>query len=86
MKRTIYFKNHPKIIATSTIAGPKESNGSISNYFEVKLDDDMFGEDTFEKAETKMLYTVIKNAIKRRLFFISTILLIPLCPHREVIK
>ncbi len=64
MKRTIYFKNHPKIISTSTIAGPKESNGSINKYFEIKLNDDMFGEDTFEKAETKMLYTVIKNAIK----------------------
>ncbi len=64
MKRTIYFKNHPKIIATSTVAGPKESNGSINKYFEVKLNDDMFGEDTFEKAETKMLYTVIKNSIK----------------------
>ena len=64
MKRTIYFKNHPKIIATSTVAGPKESNGSINKYFEVKLNDDMFGENTFEKAETKMLYTVIKNAIK----------------------
>ena len=50
MKRTIYFKNHPKIIATSTVAGPKESNGSINKYFEVKLNDDMFGENTFEKA------------------------------------
>ena len=37
MKRTIYFKNQPKIIATSTIAGPKESNGSIKKYFEIKL-------------------------------------------------
>ena len=64
MKRTIYFKNKPKIIATSSIGGPKESSGSISNYIETKLSDDMFGESTFEKAESKMLYSAIKNCMK----------------------
>lgn len=62
--RTVYFKNKPVIVATSTIAGPKESEGSIGKFIETKLDDDMFGENTFEKAETKMLYTVFSNVIK----------------------
>lgn len=64
MKRTIYFTNKPTIIGASTISGPKESCGAISKYIQVKLDDDMFGQDTFERAETKMLYTAIKNSIK----------------------
>lgn len=64
MIETIYFKNNPKIIATSSICGPKESEGSINNYIETKLDDDMFAEESYEKAETKMLFTVIKNCIK----------------------
>ncbi len=64
MKRTIYFKNKPKIISTSSVAGPKECSGSIGKFFETKLDDDMFGEKTFEKAETKMLFTAISGAIK----------------------
>ena len=64
MKRTIYFKNKPQIIATGTVAGPKESSGSIGKFFQTKLDDDMFGEKTFEKAETKILFTAITNAIK----------------------
>lgn len=63
MKRTIYFKNKPVIVGTSSIAGPKESQGSISDYIEEKLSDDMFGEVTFEKAECKMLYSVIKKSI-----------------------
>lgn len=63
MDRTIFFKNKPTIIGVSTIGGPKESNGCIGNYIDVKLNDDMYGEDTFEKAESKMLYSVIKNAI-----------------------
>ena len=63
MKRTIYFKNKPTIVGAASIAGPKESEGSIANFIETKLDDDMFGEDTFEKAESKMLFNAIKNAI-----------------------
>ena len=64
MMETIYFKNNPKIVATSSICGPKESEGSINSYIETKLDDDMFSEESYEKAETKMLFTVIKNCIK----------------------
>ena len=63
MKRTIYFKNKPVISGTSSIAGPKESCGSISDYIETKLKDDMYGEQSFEKAESKMLFAVLKNSI-----------------------
>ncbi len=62
--RTIFFKNTPIITGTYTVAGPKESSGSIGEYIHKKLIDDMFGENTFEKAETKMMYTAIKNSIK----------------------
>ena len=63
MSRTIYFNNKPNIIGVSTVAGPKESMGCIADSYEVKLSNDMFDEDTFEKAESKMLYTAIKNSI-----------------------
>ena len=63
MKRTIYFKNRPVIIGNSAIAGPKESEGSIGKFIETTLNDDMYGEQTFERAESKMLFTAIKKAI-----------------------
>ncbi len=63
MKRTIYFKNKPTIIGASTIAGPKESEGSIGKFIETKLTDDMYGEDSYEKAESKLLFSAIKGAI-----------------------
>ena len=52
---TIFFKNKPKIIATGTIAGPKESAGVVGRYADKTLSDDLFGESTYEKAECKML-------------------------------
>lgn len=64
MKRTVFFKNKPVIVGTSTVAGPKESQGCIAKYIHVKLDDDMFGQNTFEKAESRILFTAIKNSIK----------------------
>lgn len=60
---TIYFAKEPKIIATGTIAGPKESAGIVGNYVDKALYDDMFGESTFEKAECKMLSYAIDSAI-----------------------
>lgn len=62
--RTFYYKNKPSIIGVSSVGGPKESAGELGEYIEIKSNDDTFGEKTFEKAEKKMLYTVIDNSIK----------------------
>lgn len=64
MKSTIIFKNKPAIIATSTICGPKESQGNLGEYVETRLNDDRFGEETYEKAECKMLSHVIEGSVK----------------------
>lgn len=62
--RTVFFNNKPKIISTSSVAGPKECSGVLGSYVEKPLKDDTFGESTFEKAECKMLSYVIDGAIK----------------------
>ncbi|MBQ8295971.1 MAG: hypothetical protein IJX87_06025 [Clostridia bacterium] len=61
--QTIFFKNKPRIIATGTIAGPKECAGVVGSYVDKALADDMFGESTYEKAECKMLSYAISKAI-----------------------
>ena len=62
--QTIFFKNKPRIVATGTIAGPKESAGVVGKYVDKTLQDDMFGESTYEKAECKMLSYAISRAIE----------------------
>ena len=64
MNSTVIFKNKPSIVATSTIAGPKEGEGELGKYIEKIVKDDMFGEKTFEKAECTMFTNVVKQAIK----------------------
>ncbi len=62
--QTIFFKRQPRIVATGTIAGPKECEGVVGKYVDKTLSDDKFGESTYEKAECKMLSFAISQAIK----------------------
>lgn len=62
--RTVFFKNTPRILATGTIAGPKECEGIIGKYVDKALSDDTFGESTYEKAECKMLTYAVRRAMQ----------------------
>jgi stage V sporulation protein AD len=63
--RTVKLENGPVIISTSSIVGPKEAQGPLKDYFDIKLDDDLFGEKSWEFCESKMVQTVVKNAIQK---------------------
>ena len=62
--QTIYFPNLPRVSASGTVAGPKECVGVAGKYVDLALDDDMFGESTYEKAECKMLRYAVNKAIE----------------------
>ena len=61
--QTIIFENQPRLVATGTIAGPKECAGVVGKYVDKALSDDTFGESTYEKAECKMLAYAISRAM-----------------------
>lgn len=62
---TVFFNNLPRISSYAAVCGSKESVGIIGSYADVTLQDDMYGESTFEKAECKMLTTAISLAIEK---------------------
>ncbi|MBQ7923701.1 MAG: stage V sporulation protein AD [Clostridia bacterium] len=64
LMQTVEFKNKPRIIATGTVAGPKECAGIVGKHVDKTLDDDKFGESTYEKAECKMLAFAISKTIE----------------------
>lgn len=64
-KQTIMLKNKPKILEVSNIVGPKEQEGPLSSYFDMYMEDEFFGEKTFEKAESKSIETCLNNLIKK---------------------
>lgn len=64
-KQTIKLENTPKISETSTIVGPKEFDGPLKKYFDEHIDDEYFGEKSFEKAESKLMKTCIDNLLNK---------------------
>ena len=62
-KQTIKLDNPISIIETASIVGPKESNGPLSSFFDKCLDDEFWGEKTWEKAESKIIRETANMAI-----------------------
>ncbi|MBD5584254.1 MAG: hypothetical protein HDQ88_04165 [Clostridia bacterium] len=62
---TVFFKTSPRITSFASVCGSKEKEGVLGSFADITLDDDMFGESTFEKAECKMLSTAIALAIEK---------------------
>lgn len=62
--QTIFFDKKPRIISTGTIAGPKECAGVVGKHVDKCLTDDTFGENTYEKAECKMLSYAVSKTIE----------------------
>jgi len=63
--QTIQFESQPRIISSASIVGPKEGKGLLSNYFDKILEDVLWGEESWESAESKIVKEVIKLAIKK---------------------
>ncbi|MFD3156189.1 stage V sporulation protein AD [Haloimpatiens sp. FM7330] len=63
--QTVKLENRPRIINTTSIVGPKEGQGPLSKYFDIILKDDLDGQESYEKAESKMLYCAITETIKK---------------------
>ncbi len=64
-KQTIVFEKQPYIVSSGTVVGNKEGQGPLAKWFDVCLEDDMYGEKSWEKGESKMLKEAFLIAIKR---------------------
>ena len=62
-KQTIKLDNPISIIETASIVGPKEANGPMASYFDKCLEDEFWGENSWEKAESKIIKETVNMAI-----------------------
>ncbi|HEY5585504.1 MAG TPA: stage V sporulation protein AD [Ruminiclostridium sp.] len=54
-KQTVFLKNPPSIKATASIVGPREGKGNLKKCFDYIIPDELWGEDSWEKAESKLV-------------------------------
>lgn len=52
--QSIQFEKAPYILSSSSIVGPKEGEGPLGKLFDVVGEDEKFGEDTWEEAESAL--------------------------------
>ena len=64
-KQTIKFDTTTTITATACIVGPKEAQGPLSKYFDKCLEDEFWGESTWEKAESKIIKETVNTVISK---------------------
>ena len=64
-KRTIGFDNKPHIISYGSAVGKKEHEGPLSEEFDYYSEDSLFGQESFEKAESQLQKTAINIALQK---------------------
>ena len=64
-QHTILLPSRPRIISGAAIAGKKEGAGPLHDDFDQIIADDLFGEETWEKAESRFQYTAADLAIRK---------------------
>lgn len=58
------FENRPVILGTATVVGPFEGRGPLARDFDIVYGDSLLGQDSWEKAERKMVEEASKLAIE----------------------
>lgn len=64
-EQTVKLDSRPRILAAVSVVGPKEGEGPLKDYFDIIIKDDTNGKESFEKAESSILYTAVKESIKK---------------------
>ena len=64
-QHTILLPSRPRILSGAAIAGKKEGAGPLHDDFDQIIADDLFSEETWEKAESRFQYTAADLAIRK---------------------
>ena len=64
-KQSVQFQNPPVIISSACVAGPWEAQGPLGKTFDKVFYDPYCGEDTWEKAEQRMLLTAVQKSLEK---------------------
>ncbi len=64
-RQTWIFENKPVILSSAAVGGPFEGKGALANDFDILHEDIWLGQNSFEKAERKLLEQACETAIQK---------------------
>lgn len=64
-RQTLRFAEPPFVAASYAIAGPVEGAGAFGKEYDMVLEDDLWGRDTWEQAECRMFEEAVRGALQK---------------------
>lgn len=64
-QRTLLFPSAPRVISSASVVSAMEGQGPLGKRFDLVLEDDTWGEDSFERAECRMFETAVRIAMEK---------------------
>lgn len=64
-KRTVVLESDVAVSSFASAVGPKESGGPLAKWFDVCSEDEFLGEESFEKAESRLQQLAVGMALKK---------------------
>ena len=62
---TIEFANHPLILSSAAVVGPKEGRGPLGQAFDLALEDPLYGQKSYEQAEHAMFQEACQRCLNK---------------------
>ena len=63
--QTVLLPSRPGIITGAALAGKKEKEGPLGSLFDQIIEDDTYGEESWEKAESHFFYSAVKKCLQK---------------------
>ena len=54
-RQSFVFEDMPLVAAHGSVCGPREAQGPLGDWFDIRLEDDLLGQKSWEKAESEMM-------------------------------
>lgn len=64
-RQSFILPSKPRLVSAASFVGKKEGEGPLGKLFDVVLKDDTIGLDSFEQAESRMLESAVRLALKK---------------------
>lgn len=64
-KGSLFFEEAPYFIATASVAGTKEGQGPLGEFFDYVLEEDKFGQSNWEEAESALQHKALTLALQK---------------------
>ena len=63
--RSFVLASRPRIVSSASAVGPVEGEGPLAEEFDLAIEDDTFGLESWEKAESKLFRTAVETSLKK---------------------